>query len=682
MGIEKAPGLGRLARLPRTVRYLLPLVLLSALAMLLLLRAYTRARSDAEERLYDQERILADQASAGIAEYLAYYAQSLAFLAGNRSVAGDDPAGRDLMREFFRSQEGKISSISRVDERGLLSYTYPFESNSGKDISSQTHVRRFLAEKRVLLSGVFTAVQGFPAVALYCPVLRDGEFRGGLAVLIPFAEVTMRYLRSVVVGNTGYATMIDREGSILYSPVPSLQGSPIPELPAGYEGVRTFYEAMRGGGSGRGSYEMPGGGESGGRPVRKLAYFAPVPVADPAWTVVVSAPEEEALAFIRDFRDEWLAVAGCLVLLFVVWAWSLTRTMGKLASSNSSLGSANAALQGALADLASAQERLVASEKLAALGQLAASVAHQFNSPLGAILSASETIVASLRDDLGPALEAYAALPPAARAEAGRLVRLSASRLAGDGLPASYPGREAVSAASRELAEAGIADPREVADDLADIGALGEAQAVAELLRGEGGAGALDATRALTAPIGGAVVIRDAARKAAAAVSALKSYVSEDRAAPSALIDIASEIDMVIALYVEGPRRRVEVRRGYAPGSFAAGVPARLGQVWINLVERALLSMGGEGLLEVGTRIEGSKVAAWFTDSGPGIPPGQRERVFSSLSSDRPREEGPGLGLVIAKRLVEEHGGSIRFESEPGRTTFTVELPLAAAPFP
>jgi two-component system nitrogen regulation sensor histidine kinase GlnL len=63
-----------------------------------------------------------------------------------------------------------------------------------------------------------------------------------------------------------------------------------------------------------------------------------------------------------------------------------------------------------------------------------------------------------------------------------------------------------------------------------------------------------------------------------------------------------------------------------------------------------------------------------ISDNGPGIPGHLRDKIFYPLVSGR--ADGHGLGLTLAQDFVSQHQGSIEFESEPGRTCFTVMLPL------
>jgi signal transduction histidine kinase len=84
--------------------------------------------------------------------------------------------------------------------------------------------------------------------------------------------------------------------------------------------------------------------------------------------------------------------------------------------------------------------------------------------------------------------------------------------------------------------------------------------------------------------------------------------------------------------------------------------------------------MGGEGELLVSTSRNGRWAEVAFRDTGPGIPPEQRERIFEPLYTDK--RKGTGLGLSIASRIVEAHGGFIQVASDSRSwTLFTISLP-------
>ncbi len=104
------------------------------------------------------------------------------------------------------------------------------------------------------------------------------------------------------------------------------------------------------------------------------------------------------------------------------------------------------------------------------------------------------------------------------------------------------------------------------------------------------------------------------------------------------------------------------------------GDPAKLKTALRNIVANAVEAIGPRGELEAAIRRRDDVLAISVRDSGPGMSREKVERVFELYFSTK--DGGTGLGLPIAKKIVEEHGGTIRVASEPGRgTTVTIELP-------
>jgi signal transduction histidine kinase len=112
--------------------------------------------------------------------------------------------------------------------------------------------------------------------------------------------------------------------------------------------------------------------------------------------------------------------------------------------------------------------------------------------------------------------------------------------------------------------------------------------------------------------------------------------------------------------------------------------PDRLRQVLINLIGNAVKFTPEGGRVDVALLAEPDAVVLQVTDTGIGIPHEEQERLFtrffrSSLAQQQ-AIPGSGLGLSIARAIVDKHGGSMTVESEPGHgTTFRVRLPLLTA---
>ena len=107
-------------------------------------------------------------------------------------------------------------------------------------------------------------------------------------------------------------------------------------------------------------------------------------------------------------------------------------------------------------------------------------------------------------------------------------------------------------------------------------------------------------------------------------------------------------------------------------------------QVLLNLLSNAVKFTPDAGSIRVAARRDGGNVEVSVADTGPGIAPEDRALVFEEfrqVGSDRARQaEGTGLGLPLAKKFVELHGGEIRLESSLGLgSTFTLILPVSPA---
>jgi len=107
-------------------------------------------------------------------------------------------------------------------------------------------------------------------------------------------------------------------------------------------------------------------------------------------------------------------------------------------------------------------------------------------------------------------------------------------------------------------------------------------------------------------------------------------------------------------------------------------------QALLNIVRNAAQALKGNGEILLATRVARQVTLArklhrlvvmiQVVDDGPGVPKELRDKIFFPLVSGR--EGGTGLGLTLAQNIITQHQGTIELESEPGRTCFTIVLPL------
>jgi signal transduction histidine kinase len=142
--------------------------------------------------------------------------------------------------------------------------------------------------------------------------------------------------------------------------------------------------------------------------------------------------------------------------------------------------------------------------------------------------------------------------------------------------------------------------------------------------------------------------------------------------------------EVIAKQHVSGPvKLSTELRAGNAIAAFD---PDRIRRVLTDLVENACQALSElpsyyERRVVVRTGIAPGMVVLTVADTGPGIPPENLERIFDPLFSTK--SFGTGLGLPIVKQIVEQHGGTIRIDSEVAHgTRVRISLPLSAEAIP
>lgn len=110
----------------------------------------------------------------------------------------------------------------------------------------------------------------------------------------------------------------------------------------------------------------------------------------------------------------------------------------------------------------------------------------------------------------------------------------------------------------------------------------------------------------------------------------------------------------------------------------------RIVQAVLQLVANAVRHTAEGEVVAIGSAIRGSEVEFWVRDTGPGVPPSERERIFERFyrgPAEPRRSEGAGLGLSIVRAIAQGHGGRVELESAPGEgATFRIVIPVAVPP--
>ena len=171
--------------------------------------------------------------------------------------------------------------------------------------------------------------------------------------------------------------------------------------------------------------------------------------------------------------------------------------------------------------------------------------------------------------------------------------------------------------------------------------------------------------------------VKESTRRISDLVAAVRSYSQMDRASIQQ-INLTDGLESTLVMLGHKLRDGVEVVRDYG-----ADVPriqayaGELNQVWTRLIDNAVDAMDGRGTLRITTRSSGDEVVVEIGDTGPGMPPEVAARAFEAFYTTKGVGKGTGLGLDIARRIVEErHNGKIGIESRPGETVLRVRIPV------
>jgi two-component system, NtrC family, sensor kinase len=279
---------------------------------------------------------------------------------------------------------------------------------------------------------------------------------------------------------------------------------------------------------------------------------------------------------------------------------------------------ANDALTQTNQRLVKAQEQLMQTEKLAAIGQLAAGVAHEINNPVGYVFSNFGTLERYLAD-LFRMLAAYETASTSL-GDAAQRTHLAALRqdLDIDFLKQDIPG---LMHESRE----GLARVRKIVQDLKDFSRIDCQQ---EWL-----------------------------------------WVDLHRGLESTLNIVNHEI-----------KYKADLQRHYGELPEVLCLPSELNQVFMNLLVNAAQAIGeARGTLTVSTGTQGAdQVWVEVADTGAGVAPEHLARIFEPFFTTKPVGQGTGLGLSLSYGIVRKHGGTISVHSQPGDTRFRVTLPIQA----
>jgi signal transduction histidine kinase len=332
-------------------------------------------------------------------------------------------------------------------------------------------------------------------------------------------------------------------------------------------------------------------------------------------------------------------------------------------------------IQETLEELNATQAQLIQQEKMVALGQVVAGVAHEINTPLGAIQASASNITQALQETLEQLPQLCQQFD---REQQDNFFNLLARSLKTQPPITASEKRPLKRSLTNQLQEYQIENARQIADLLIDLGIYENLEFLLPVLRNSARDRILKLVYNITRLPNNNRTILTAVERASKVVFALKNYARYDSSGEKQLAQVSQGIETVLTLYHNLLKRDIEIIRDYDPALPAIECyPDELVQVWTNLIHNAIQAMKDKGTLAIATNRQDNWIIVDVIDSGSGIPQEVQAKIFEPFFTTKIVGEGSGLGLHITQKIIDKHQGKIEFKSQPGNTKFRVWLPIS-----
>ncbi|MEL7004287.1 MAG: ATP-binding protein [Bacteroidota bacterium] len=320
----------------------------------------------------------------------------------------------------------------------------------------------------------------------------------------------------------------------------------------------------------------------------------------------------------------------------------------------------------ALNDLKDAQNRIVQAEKLASLGVLISGVAHEVNTPLAAISASSSNINNALDDILGPWMELVRSFDSDQIQTLIDLVNYAASQ---SRTLSSREIRLLKKQYQKTLIERNVDEPDAIAESLIYLKIYDGLDQWEGIFKEERANDIFKAAEQISSIIQNSRNINAAVQKVSRIISALKKFSFHHPDDKMVDVQIADTIETVLTIY-DYQLKKIKLEKNIEDDFTIKGHPDELGQVWTNLIQNALQAIPPkDGEINITAKSLGNQYMVSIEDNGTGIPVKYQDKIFDAFYTTKAIGEGSGLGLSIAKEILERHNGEITFETQLNKGT-------------
>ena len=332
----------------------------------------------------------------------------------------------------------------------------------------------------------------------------------------------------------------------------------------------------------------------------------------------------------------------------------------------------NEKLLSTLDNLKSTQEQLVEAEKLSALGQVVAGIAHEINSPLGAIKSSTSNVFNSLKKTLlnKPKLDTFL------NEEEKFLLKHLYEDLNNTKKNLTIKEKRLLKKEiQKHLEEVGIEENNSFFADVFSSLACNSFDKYIPLLKHKEAYFIFETINDEFITTSNLQNIDSSVSKVAKTIFALKKFSHFDHEREGTYEKLETELENVLIILHHTLKQNIKVIRNYESLEAIFCHPDELGQIWMNLISNAIHAMNNKGTLTLSIYEEEQYQVVSIQDTGKGIKKEIQEKIFKPFFTTKEAGVGSGLGLGIVQKILKAHDGRIDFKSNEEGTTFFVKIP-------
>lgn len=350
----------------------------------------------------------------------------------------------------------------------------------------------------------------------------------------------------------------------------------------------------------------------------------------------------------------------------------LNKINNELAESNIEMFKKTRELERALTSLKEAQNQLIQAEKMVVLGQLISGIAHEINTPLGAIAASNDNQKILLKKVLNHFPQFYTSLN---QQQKNRLKDLQLTASKAQFMITSKEARKIKKSMKNFFETHNLAHKEFIIDYLIDMGMDSDYHDFLDVLKDSQSLELVQTAYELSNLQKSTDIIKESVRRASRVIMALKTYIHQVDNEELQEINVKENIKTMLTLYEHLLRTEVKLTWNVQKVPLVFAYPDKLSQVWSNFLQNALQAMDYQGNLKIEILFHPpQEVKVSFIDSGAGIPKNIQQNILNPFFTTKKRGEGSGLGLSIVQKIIEEHNGRLEFQSKPKETIFSVYL--------